>query len=215
LSLTRPVPEPLDCRLMNNPTEAFSNRPVECRQLPDYRDAELSPVVPAYLSHKRVTTSLFWLFLLAASLIVNLVPFVEIAPPVWVSIGIVVILLASLLLTGLDARHRGWALREHDLIYQSGVLWQKQVILPFARIQHVETLCGPFERWFGIMRVKCFTAGGHSADLVVEGLDRATAVRVRQYLLEQIREDAPGLDRDEAAAARSLGQAPDRVDDKD
>ena len=68
-------------------------------------------------------------------------------------------------------------------------MWRRTIILPFARIQHVETASGPVERLFGLMRVKCFTAGGSSADLAMLGLDAEQARRVRQYLLEQIRED--------------------------
>src|SRR5699024_8172681 len=86
----------------------------------------------------------------------------------------------------LDVRYRAWALREHDLIYRYGVIWRKTVIMPFARIQHVEAVHGPLERHLGLMRVKCFTAGGMSADLTVRGLDQSAARRVRQYLLEQI-----------------------------
>ncbi|MFW5927042.1 MAG: PH domain-containing protein, partial [Wenzhouxiangella sp.] len=76
------------------------------------------------------------------------------------------------------------------------VVWRKTVIVPFARIQHVEAVHGPLERYLGLMRLKCFTAGGMSADLTVKGLDRNDARRVRQYLLEQIGKtsDAGGED---------------------
>jgi membrane protein YdbS with pleckstrin-like domain len=170
-------------------SESFSNEPIPAADLPDFRDAELTPVVPAYLRHKVTTTIAFWgLFILAAS-IAPYLPFVDFNLSKYPLAIAAVIMLWSLLYARMDARHRGWALREHDLIYQSGVIFRKQVILPFARIQHVETLSGPVERYFDIMRVKCFTAGGQSADLVVEGLDSDTAGQVRQYLLEQIRDD--------------------------
>ncbi len=174
---------------MNDQIETFSNRPVAVAALPDYRDAELQPVVPSYLRHKVATTILFWGLFIVGSLAVPFVPFIDFDPSHYPAAIASIILLVSLLHARMDARHRGWALREHDLIYQSGVVFRKKVILPFARIQHVETLSGPIERGFGLMRVKCFTAGGLSADLVVEGLDHETAIRVRQYLLEQIRDD--------------------------
>ncbi len=176
---------------MNESVETFSNEPVTPASLPDYRDAELNPVVAAYLRHKVTTTIAFWSIFIVVSLASPLLPFLDFDMSRYPAAIAAVIMLCSLLYARLDARHRGWALREHDLVYQSGVIWRRQVILPFARIQHVETLSGPIERYFDIMRVKCFTAGGQSADLVVEGLDDATAVQVRQYLLEQIRDDEP------------------------
>jgi len=182
--------------------EPFTNEPVSTTDLPDFRAAELTPVVPAYLRHKVTTTIAFWGVFILVALVSPYLPFVDFNLSKYPAAIASVIMLWSLLYARMDARHRGWALREHDLIYQSGVIFRKQVILPFARIQHVETLSGPFERYFDIMRVKCFTAGGQSADLVVEGLDSATAGRVRQYLLEQIRDDeAP----DSGAGAPAAG----------
>jgi len=174
---------------MNEHANSFSNRPVEVEALPDFRDAELNPVVASYLRHKVATTVGFWGLFILVSLAAPFLPFVDFNLSKYPAAIASVIMLLSLLHARLDARHRGWALREHDLIYQSGVIFRKQVILPFARIQHVETLSGPIERYFDLMRVKCFTAGGQSADLVVEGLTTATAGQVRRYLLEQIRDD--------------------------
>lgn len=171
--------------------ESFSNSSVDLDQLPDYRDAPLQPVVPAYRRYKVSTTLAFWLIALVAVTISSYLPFVTIAPGQWPILIVLLMTLWMVLLTRLDAQRRGWALREHDLIYQSGVIWRRTVVLPFARIQHVETVNGPIERGFGLMRVKCFTAGGAASDLTVEGLDETTAARIRQYLLEQIREDAP------------------------
>jgi len=174
---------------MNEPVETFSNQPVAPLSLPDYRDAELNPVVPAYLRHKIATTIAFWGVFIILSLVSPYLPFIDFNLSKYPAAIAAVIMLSSLLFARWDAHRRGWALREHDLIYQSGVIFRKQVILPFARIQHVETLSGPIERHFDLMRVKCFTAGGVSADLVVEGLATETAGQVRRYLLEQIRDD--------------------------
>jgi membrane protein YdbS with pleckstrin-like domain len=174
---------------MNDLIKPFSNDSIDPASLPDFREATLTAVVPAYLKHKITTTVAFCGLFIFAALLSHLLPAVDIDRSQYVLAVVTVVVLLSLLHARFDARHRGWALREHDLIYQSGVIFRKQVILPFARIQHVETLSGPVERYFDLMRVKCFTAGGQSADLVVEGLDSATAGQVRQYLLEQIRDD--------------------------
>jgi len=196
---------------MNDVTNPFSNASIDPASLPDFREAALTPVVPAYLKHKVTTTVAFWSLPILAALLSPLLPVVEIDRSHYVLAGASVIMLMSLLHARFDARHRGWALREHDLIYRSGVIFRKQVILPFARIQHVETLSGPIERYFDIMRVKCFTAGGQSADLVVEGLTTERAGQVRQYLLEQIRDDEP----EEASSngPESASQASPRADD--
>ncbi|MCC5865630.1 MAG: PH domain-containing protein [Wenzhouxiangella sp.] len=166
----------------------FSNRGVDATELPDYRDVALKPVVAAYLPHALLTTGGFWAVVVLIALVAPRLPFVELDLGWWPALALVPAVWFTVL-SWMDARRRGWALREHDLIYRSGVIWRKTVVVPFARIQHVETASGPLERWFGLMRVKCFTAGGMMADLTVEGLDEALAQQVRQYLLEQIRDD--------------------------
>ena len=40
------------------------------------------------------------------------------------------------------------------------------------------------------MRLRCYTAGSAMSDLTVHGLTADDAEKVRQYLLEQIRDDA-------------------------
>lgn len=177
--------------------DGFSNRPIDTDRLPDYRRVSLESVASAYLPYSVVTTTAFWLVLAAAAAVLRLVPLLPFDAGWWVVAVPVVAAAWFGAIAWLDARRRGWAVREHDLIYRYGVIWRKTVVVPFARIQHVETTNGPLERLFGLMRVKCFTAGGMSADLSVEGLDVASARKVRQYLLEQIRDDEhPASDSD-------------------
>lgn len=86
-------------------------------------------------------------------------------------------------------RYKGYALREHDIAYRSGLFWRKAVILPFNRIQHVEVASGPLQRYFGLATLKFFTAGGSSVDLKIEGLLSTDAERLRAHILAR---GAPG-----------------------
>jgi len=167
----------------------FSNEVIDPARLPDFRRATLERVSPRFAPYAMLASAVFWLILIIAALAVPRLPMVEVDLPPWLPVVPALALFWFGLVAGLDARRRRWAVREHDLIYHSGLIWQRTAILPFARIQHVETASGPLERLFGLMRVKCFTAGGLAADLSVEGLERDDARRVRQYLLEQIRDD--------------------------
>lgn len=177
---------------MEQAGEGFSNEQVDPSTLPDFERVELTPVAGAYIHWAQITQSAFWLLLGVAALIATKLPFLPLDGLWWLPLPPVAIAAIASVYARLDARFRAWALREHDLVYRHGVIWRKTVIVPFSRIQHVEALHGPLERYLGLMRVKCFTAGGMSADLTVKGLDRDSARRVRQYLLEQIAETADG-----------------------
>jgi membrane protein YdbS with pleckstrin-like domain len=176
---------------MSIQADGFRNQQVDAEALPDYRQVELKPVARNFLPYSLITTAGFWLFLALLLLIVPRLPYMNFEIGLWPPVGLLVAAGWFCLITWLGVRKRAWALREHDLIYVSGVIWRKTVIVPFVRIQHVETSSGPLERWFGLTRLKCFTAGGMMADLTVEGLDTEAAGQVRQYLLEQIRDDRP------------------------
>lgn len=190
--------------------EIFSNEQVEASTLPDFQRIELTPVVDAYLPWALITQTLFWLLLAVVALVAPMLPFVPLDGFWWLPLPPLGVAVIAAVHARLDARYRAWALREHDLIYRYGVIWRKTVIVPFARIQHVEAVHGPLERYLGLMRVKCFTAGGMTADLTVKGLDHSSARRVRQYLLEQIGAAADG---DEGSGDDSPGQEPAREAD--
>lgn len=172
----------------------FVNAPVDPVALPDFRRVPLNPIAPAYLTVSLIGRGAFWLVVLLAAVIGPRLPWADFPPAWWQWAAVLVLAGLSGIYTVVDARRRGWALRDHDLIYRYGVIWHKTVIVPFARIQHVEAVSGPIERHFKLMRLKCFTAGGGASDLTVEGLNQADARRVRQYLLEQIREDGDSED---------------------
>ncbi len=169
--------------------EAFSNQQVAVEQLPDYRQLTLSPMAPAFTTYSVLKTGLGWLLLTLLSTAPLVLSLSDYEAGLWPTALLAVLGLTSTLHSWRDARRRGWALREHDLVYRYGVLWRQTVILPFARIQHVESSSGPLERHFGLMRLKCFTAGGANVDLSVKGLDTGSGEKVRDYLLEQIRDD--------------------------
>lgn len=162
----------------------------------------LNPVAPAYPRYRVQALSLRWLF--AATLAWATIPDLSDGEAM---LGFWPLALLSLALLHLacawrEARSRAWGLRDHDLLYASGLIQRRLTILPCNRIQHVETANGPLERRFGLLRVTCFTAGGLSADLVIRGLDQNDAERVRQYLLSRIHD----LD---SEAAPALAQNPD------
>jgi len=93
-------------------------------------------------------------------------------------------LLLILTLPFLIANSRGFALREKDIHYKSGIVWHKTVSLPFNRIQHVEVESGPLERFFKLTTVKLFTAGGARADMSIPALTFERSSRLRSHLVE-------------------------------
>lgn len=94
------------------------------------------------------------------------------------------VLLLVLNLAGV--RKKGYAVREHDIVYKSGLLNQKQTTIPFNRVQHVEIYEGALLRLFGLCRIEFFTAGGSFGDLKIPGLPLEEANKIKTYVIEQV-----------------------------
>ena len=80
----------------------------------------------------------------------------------------------------------GYAIRDKDILYKSGVFWQTVTVIPFNRIQHVEKSSTPLDRRFAIATLQIFTAGGSGGDLKIHGLSATTAENLRVFIIEKV-----------------------------
>lgn len=78
--------------------------------------------------------------------------------------------------------YRRWRyeIRERDVFLSRGALVWRMTLVPFDRIQYVETQQGPLERWFQLSKVIVFTAAGKAAS--IPGLNVSEAERLREQL---------------------------------
>lgn len=77
-----------------------------------------------------------------------------------------------------------YALREHDINFESGLIFRKLVSQPLLRIQHIEIKRGPIERKAGLATLQVFSAGGISHTFVIPGLEHEHAIKLRQFILD-------------------------------
>jgi len=85
------------------------------------------------------------------------------------------------LLVHAHLRYRIWRFEVQDdaLFLHRGVLTRIRTVVPFVRVQHVDTQRNPLERMVGLSRVVVYTAGSRGADVTIPGLrpERAEALR--------------------------------------
>lgn len=93
---------------------------------------------------------------------------------------------AALLVLGVAhalVRYRVWSyeVREDALYLERGVVTRVRTVVPFVRIQHVDTSRGPIERATGLATSVVYTAGSRGADVTIPGLeaDRADDLQHR------------------------------------
>ena len=83
----------------------------------------------------------------------------------------------------------GYAVREKDILYRSGVLWRTARVVPFNRVQHTRTDSGLLDRRFGLANLTVFPAGAGGQK--IPGLGADTAENLRAYVSERIEAERP------------------------
>jgi len=82
------------------------------------------------------------------------------------------------------ARYRRWGyeIRDDALYLERGVLTEVRTVVPFVRIQHVDSRRSPVERSVGLASTVVYTAGSRGADVRVPGLTNPEAQELRERL---------------------------------
>lgn len=129
---------------------------------------------------------------IAAAVVVAVV----IAPDVvFVVVGVVAALaVGSICLVAVRRRFHAWAYqeREEDLVVSRGVMFRRQSVVPYGRMQFVDVTAGPVERIFKLSTVKLHTAAAAS-DARIPGLEQGEAARLRDRLAALGEAKAAGL----------------------
>lgn len=83
--------------------------------------------------------------------------------------------------TWLRFRVWGFVLRDDSLYLQRGVFVRVETVVPYVRIQHVDTRRSPLQRITGLASSVVYTAGSRGADVSIPGLepDRARTLQHR------------------------------------
>ncbi len=106
----------------------------------------------------------------------------EVLPtPVPVGVGAAVLLVGGALAV---LRYRAWGyeVRDDGIYLERGVVRQVRTVVPFVRIQHVDSSRGPVERLAGLATTVVYTAGSRGADVTVPGLTPVRADDLRERL---------------------------------
>ncbi|MEQ6886134.1 PH domain-containing protein [Salicola sp. Rm-C-2C1-2] len=162
---------------------SFSNADLDSGQLPSIEQAHWQTLAPSYARMALLSGLGFWLPAGIGGLALSALGLIPVTTMLVATAWL--LLLIPTLLSYPAARVKRYAIREQDVLFHEGLLWKSTTVIPRNRIQHIQTENGPLERWFGLVTLKCYGAGGQQADLVIPGLEEPLGQRLRQYLLNQ------------------------------
>jgi membrane protein YdbS with pleckstrin-like domain len=106
--------------------------------------------------------------------------------------SIAIIFIVALALTPRRVRAMAYALREDDLVFRKGLMFQRFVAVPYGRMQLVDINRGPLDRAVGLSELKFVTAAATSS-VTIPGLPEAEAEELRDRLVALAESRRAGL----------------------
>jgi membrane protein YdbS with pleckstrin-like domain len=106
--------------------------------------------------------------------------------------SLAVIFIIALALTPRRVRAMGYQLRDDDLVFRKGLMFQRFVAVPYGRMQLVDINRGPLDRAVGLSELKFVTAAA-SSGVTIPGLPEADAEELRDRLVALAESRRAGL----------------------
>lgn len=165
----------------------FENPAVDINTLPSTSELIFNKLAIGYLWVMVLRSNAFFIFLSVGAGIITFVNN-DFELSIWLYgiSGWVVLWVLINIMIPFKYHKKGYAVRELDIIYKSGLWWRKKIIIPFNRIQHCEVQQGPFSKIFGLRSLTVYTAGGGNSDLSVAGLPEQQAEDLKEFVLSKI-----------------------------
>lgn len=105
-------------------------------------------------------------------------------------VGVMSLLLVAF--TPRRVRSIGYMLRDDDLLFRRGIMFQRFVAVPYGRMQLVDVNRGPLARAMGLSELKLVTAAAAS-NVTIPGLPEADAEELRDHLVAVAESRRAGL----------------------
>lgn len=156
----------------------------------DDNETPLQAVEPGYKHVLRVRLAIFWLVLLAGSLVLSAVWLDETAfagalPAAVLAVAIGIITAAP----ERTYRRLKYRLTERLLQVMRGWLFHVDTVVPLVRVQHIDVTRGPLDKMFGTATLVVHTAGTHNSIVSLPGLSPERAAEIRDTIRAHVRTD--------------------------
>lgn len=103
--------------------------------------------------------------------------------PVWLAPAATgAVLVVGIPVVRLRYRKWGYETREDSLYLERGVFTEVRTVIPYVRIQHVDSRRNPIERSIGLASTVVYTAGSRGSDVRIPGLTEIGATELREQL---------------------------------
>jgi membrane protein YdbS with pleckstrin-like domain len=169
--------------------ENFINEKIDTTLLPRFEDVDYSSLHPSYWKVNLILISILFI-ILGIGFGFAIFSDEEVATYQMQILVILLVLFGLVVLfSRISFKKKSFAFRNHDVLYRSGIIATKTLVIPYNRIQHVALHEGMISRFFGLAKIEIFTAGGNSSDIEIPGIEKTQAENIKQLLMGKIQKE--------------------------
>lgn len=166
--------------------EDFSNLELDVASLPKYEQVKLHSLSEKYLYKLHINTTISLLFFMGGLFVANFF-LQQYQLLFWLVLTFFALLFGWSYFVNFQLQKRnGYSLRERDVIYRRGFIFEKITVAPFNRIQHVSVERNFVDKMLNLSTLKVFTAGGSGSDVNIPGLPPDTATALKEEISQRI-----------------------------
>ena len=168
--------------------ENFTTETLDTSQLPKFEEVAFTALHPKYLLVVLIGLLRTIAILVLIPTVVSMFKPEFFSGRIWLILGIIIPIFSILLVvfSSIGFKKKGFAFREHDVLYRYGIIATNTIVIPYNRVQHVALHEGLVSRYFGLAKIEIFTAGGSSSDIEIPGIEKEQAENIKQLLMGKI-----------------------------
>ena len=169
--------------------ENFTNETIDTKQLPKFEEVVFTKLHPSYWKINLIYVAIVSIILSVGAYLIPISN--DELEPYQTQLMILALILIVLILffSRIAFVKKGFAFRQHDVLFRSGVIATNTIVIPYNRIQHVSLHEGIVSRFFGLAKIEIFTAGGSSSDIEIPGILKEEAENIKQLLMGKIQKE--------------------------
>jgi len=168
--------------------ENFTNETIDTSQLPKFEEVTFTNLHPKYIRVVLISLVRIIAIVVLAPLLLSMFKPELFSRRVWLILGVIIPVFSILLVVFsiIGFKKKGFAFREHDVLFKHGIIATNTIVIPYNRVQHVALHEGLISRYFSLAKIEIFTAGGSSSDIEIPGLEKEQAENIKQLLMGKI-----------------------------
>jgi membrane protein YdbS with pleckstrin-like domain len=166
----------------------YNNPLIPIAAIPQYQEIPLQRIEPDYKKVLWFNWTIAYLFITGLTVLIFITN--EKIQKAWIITLAVFVFMSSIALViasiEIGFKNRSWALRDKDIIFKKGWLFQRTHIVPFAKVQHCILKTGPVGRRYNLASLRFMTAASHQRDISINGLSLEVAEKIKEHARQAI-----------------------------